>query len=273
MRISFGSSVQGAAHIRMNQPCQDWHEICDISNPEKHYTILAVADGHGSSSCPYSADGARMACRVFRDLLKEYCDSYDADALRLFLSREKNRVAKDVDLRWKEEVRGCHERNMREPMLADGADMENLYVMYGCTLLGVLVANGFTYAFQLGDGDIVHVDEKGASHVIEGDKFLGVETYSLASTDAWKKAHSHLSANASTEQCLYLLATDGMMNSHVSREEFYRTCRDYCTMFHDGEHREIEQHLDEWLSETSEAGCGDDITAVLCYDGQSDDCR
>jgi hypothetical protein len=62
-----------------------------------------------------------------------------------------------------------------------------------------------------------------------------------------------------------MLSTDGFVNSYASEGEFKKTCREYYEMI--GEHGfdAIKDNLAKWLKETSELGCGDDITLVLAY--------
>lgn len=57
---------------------------------QKEYIILAVADGHGSKSCPYSRTGAISATNVFHDVVKEYLKEYrgQLENLTTFLHRE-----------------------------------------------------------------------------------------------------------------------------------------------------------------------------------------
>lgn len=58
-----GCSVRGAAHVRSGASCQDcW--LCDQTFD--NVTIVAVADGHGSQSYPYSHLGAQFAVKAFR---------------------------------------------------------------------------------------------------------------------------------------------------------------------------------------------------------------
>ena len=61
IRSVFGESVQGASHIRSGKECQD--SLKKVEKDE-NTVILAVADGHGSDSCPYSKTGSYVAVNV-----------------------------------------------------------------------------------------------------------------------------------------------------------------------------------------------------------------
>ena len=62
-----------------------------------------------------------------------------------------------------------------------------------------------------------------------------------------------------------MLSTDGFANSYVSQEEFYKTCREYYEMIGQHGYEAVRDNLEKWLKETSELGCGDDITVVMAY--------
>ena len=64
---------------------------------------------------------------------------------------------------------------------------------------------------------------------------------------------------------MYMLSTDGFANSYVSDEEFQKTCREYYNMIGQHGFDAVKENLAKWLKETSEYGCGDDVTAVMVY--------
>ncbi len=64
---------------------------------------------------------------------------------------------------------------------------------------------------------------------------------------------------------MYILSTDGWINSHSSDVEFKKTCKDYFEMIKEQGPEVVESNLERWLSETSAMGCGDDITTVFIY--------
>ena len=64
---------------------------------------------------------------------------------------------------------------------------------------------------------------------------------------------------------LYMLSTDGFSNSYKNNDEFIKTCREYYEMIKQHGFDAVKNNLGSWLKETSELGCGDDITLVLAY--------
>lgn len=282
--VIIGESVRGESHIRHDIECQDSYLIID--GVHKHdrkgqfYTelsqdikIVAVADGHGSSSCPYSKTGSQTAVNVFCDLTAEYAAKFknDMDSLFVALNREgeTTRISRWIVGEWEKRILQHHKMEQRNvPLKESGdADADAIWKLYGTTLLGMLITKDFIFAFQLGDGDLTFVDEKGVTPVIDGDKILGVETHSISKKGSWKKVHTRVVNLGSITEYpnMFILSTDGWINSHSSIEEFNKTCKAYFETIKEMGPEAVEKNLKSWLSETSSMGCGDDITTVLVY--------
>lgn len=268
-RKIYGESVQGASHIRNGIVCQDSYKKIELS---KDIVLIAVADGHGSESCPYSKTGSQIAVNVFCRVMQDLVDNFkkDQEFLLTYLNREGDtKIAQAIDGMWKERVWKAHRDNKRErPIGKDNlVDKAEVYKLYGTTLLGLMVTKKFIFAYQLGDGDILFIDRNSIQAVIEGDKILGTETHSLCKRDSWKKAITMVRVRSVKDDLpyLYLLSTDGFSNSYKTQEDFEKTCRDYYELIQEYGFKKVSENLKEWLSETSEMGCGDDITVVMAY--------
>lgn len=292
MQRIIGESIQGYTHIQRNLECQDrklYRELEDGS------LVLSVADGHGSRSCPYSGTGAELAVNTFCELIEELHSGFQnaGDLLSDYLNHQGSlKFAQTVERDWKEAVQTYHLKvGLPMPMTQTGEeDLNALYRLYGTTLLGLLIAPTFVFAFQIGDGDIIYADDEGVQPVVVADKLLGVESHSLCSREAWKKAVSTVrfqpweqhyfeetygpDTAASTvhfqswEQhlpCAFLLSTDGLSNSYADDEAFRQTCAQYFEALKTYGPDTVEENLPEWLSETSRLGCGDDTTLLMAY--------
>lgn len=268
-RIVFGTSVQGASHIRSETECQDSCKkiICDDGT-----IIMAVADGHGSKSCPFSKTGSSIAVNVFCKVMADYVSNFSdsPETLLTYLNREGDtKVAQAIDAEWKRRVYKNHRDNKRD--IPETEDVEKqrqqIYAQYGTTLLGLMLAEDFLFAFQIGDGDIVFTSSDGFEPVVTGDKILGVETHSLSKMDAWKKAISAVRRVDFSEKLpsMFLMSSDGFANSYKNEEEFAKTCIDYFNMVNQYGTKAVGENLKSWLSETSAMGCGDDITVLMAY--------
>ena len=268
-RKIYGKKVKGASHVRSGMPCQDNFRIERIG---KDLSIIAVADGHGSEKSPKSKNGSQIAVNVFCHVMNEYLMNYNdsVDRLITYLNRDGQiRFAQYICSEWQKRVRDSFKNTKEECALDDEGKPEwnEVYRLYGTTLLGLLITNTYVFAFQIGDGDIVLVDGRSISPVVETEKILGTETHSLSSKDPWKNAVSIVMKRDADADLpyLYMLSTDGFVNSYASQADYEKTCRDYYDMI--GEHGfdKVCENLENWLTETSELGCGDDITLVLAY--------
>ena len=268
-RMIYGECVRGASHVRSNIVCQDSYKKVELS---KDVIILAAADGHGSTSCPYSKTGSVIATNVFCKVMEDILESFkeDAESLPTYLNREGEvKVAQAIDAEWKRRVWKAHTDNKREkPVGADGElDREAVYKQYGTTLLGLLITPKFIFGYQLGDGDILYMDSDGIQPVISPDKILGTETHSLSKMNSWKSTITMIRMRDILEDIpyLFMMSTDGFANSYASEGEFHQTCREYYELIKENGFDVVKSNLKDWLTETSEFGCGDDVTVVLAY--------
>ena len=107
-----GKSVRGASHIANDTNCQDSFKKTKLSDG---CSIIAIADGHGSSSCPHSKSGSIMAVNVFIDIMKELHDSYadKLDELSTYLNRDGElKIAQSIDFEWKKQVIAKHLKSL-----------------------------------------------------------------------------------------------------------------------------------------------------------------
>ena len=242
--------VKGATHVRNQMPCQDNKRIVEISDT---IAIIAVADGHGSSKCPRSDRGSMIAVNSFYEVMKNYLKVYGEDAtgisnLITFLNREGDmRFAQDVCEEWQARVKQSFYKNKVEGMTDEEGNIK------------------WPSVFSLYDISVVTKEE--VEPLVEPEKFLGTETHSLSKPDAWRKAVASVRRREmeSEEPYMYILSTDGFANSYTSDEEYQKTCKDYLQMIQEHGADTVQANLKNWLTETSELGCGDDITVVMVY--------
>lgn len=268
-QIVFGASVQGASHVRSGTECQDSFKKTAYSDGT---IILAIADGHGSSACPYSKTGSAIAVNVFCKVMGEFHDNYEdnPETLLTYLNREGDtKVAQAIDAMWKRRIIEAHKKRNRTASLTEDGEInkEEIYKQYGSTLVGLMITPDFLFAFQLGDGDISYVDDNGFDQLLQTEKILGTETHSLSKTDSWKNVISVVRRRDSSGKTpsAFIMSTDGFSNSFKDEYEFQKACFGYYEMIKQHGVEAVEVNLKTWLSETSEMGCGDDITLVIAY--------
>ncbi len=267
-RSIFGEAVKGASHKNNNISCQDAFKIEHLS---ESCSIVAVADGHGSSACPYSKYGSAMAVNTFCYIIRRIYDSCEGNLAKVlsYLNQDGEiKVAQAIDLEWKKRVLKAHTRSKRDiPVIDNGKkDKKAIYKQYGTTLLGLFVAPDFVYAFQLGDGDMVLVNKEIIEPIITADKILGVETHSLSKEHSWESSLSSiLRLDTIDKPAILMLSTDGFSNSYLNDYEYRKACKDYFDLICEHGTAEIAKHLESWLDDTSKCGCGDDITTLFVY--------
>ncbi len=290
---TYATSVIGASHLRKPDPvCEDssWYDKDGIIPGA---IVLAVADGHGSDQCKYSSDGSKEAVKAFYSIIKQLVED---DRFNGNLKGFKNTPFKDVELtrkisqKWMIRITHVHrkskDRNQKfsHPSKLSPLDMvyrkaeehDDWYwdvdpMLYGTTLLGIVIIGNDILVYQIGDGDIVIVDDDGVRNLIDGDHFLGVETYSLAHKNSWNYAKTDVVTieDLHKKPCLIMLSSDGFANSYASEEEFHKACKDYFKVIRDNGFdavcKAIGDDKEGWLRETSDGGCGDDISLALAY--------
>ena len=267
--VLLGKSVRGASHIRSGAPCQDsWQAL----RRRDGLVLLTVADGHGSAACPHSGEGARLATQVFCDVLSRLSNRFagQPESLYMWLCREGSLLLpRDLDHEWKRRVEARHLRRGRPlPRGKNGeTDRKALWALYGTTLLGLLLARDFLFAFQLGDGDICLLRPDRVVKILDPEKMLGVETHSLSRENAWEKAVTAVRRFPPdfTGPALFTLSTDGLANSYPGEAAFHAALADYFRVLREHGAAAVRAHLASWLSETSALGCGDDITFLLAW--------
>ncbi len=265
-----GGSVRGASHIRNNLPNQDaikWKTI----DEEHDVHVMSLADGHGSQVCFRSDIGAKLAVDTMNEVIAH---TYKYIGRSNLNSNSFDDIAyKFIHLWGKRALKHLKDHPFRDEEV-EGLDKykrrtlgRNALTAYGSTLLSVLVQGNRLQFWQIGDGDILTVDEQGeVIKVIEEDNgLIGNETKSICDTRALKEFRHCLLDKEASKIGLIMMSTDGYANSFQTKTGFLKAGKDYYNMVKDYGVGEIGNSLDGWLNETSELGSGDDITLGLIY--------
>jgi serine/threonine protein phosphatase PrpC len=256
--------VRGKSHVLNGAPNQD----ALGSTAEPRGACVVVADGHGNKLHFRSASGARFAVEEtilqFQKLGPERPS--EADILNLGRVIAEN---------WKTHVLAhLSEQAFAEEEVA-GLDAEartslarQPEVAYGSTLLAVAATAEWVAYLQLGDGDILAVDESGvARRPLPPDPYVsGNRTTSLCQEDAWKQMRVTVETG---RPALIALSTDGYANCFATDGDFLQIGSDYLQMVRQKpEH--LANSLPDILTEATQQGSSDDITLALLYWGKSE---
>lgn len=266
-----GKSIRGATHIRDQRPNQD--AISWSTGPEDGLPlVMAVSDGHGSKRSFRSDIGAAIAVDMLSAVLSDFANTAVNDFVAL--KNDARRILPhQLEYRWKRQVLDhivqypFSERETETLYVyreddEGGPGMLNPFLAYGATALGVLVTRNYQLFLQLGDGDLITVQDDGrvVRPLPEDPRLLGNSTTSLCTRKASGDVRIRLVPNGATTPALILLSTDGYANSFKDDTEFLRIGPDILGFVRSDGLDKVNAQLGEWLEETSRVGSGDDIT-------------
>jgi serine/threonine protein phosphatase PrpC len=260
-----GQSVRGATHERNGLPNQDAIYWLPASGRGRS-AVLAVADGHGSARYPRSHAGARIAVETAVLLIDDFLRSQsNVDSLSLIKDATQEWLPRALVRNWAEAVA---EDLRTEPLseselslLGAGASRESS-IAYGATLLVAAVNERFAIYLQLGDGEILTVSDRGdvTRPLSKDDRLFGNETTSLCANEAWRDFRVHFQPLTQSPPALVLLSTDGYPNSFRNESGFLKVGSDILDMVQENGLASVQDHLAGWLSDSTRAGSGDDVT-------------
>jgi serine/threonine protein phosphatase PrpC len=260
-----GQSVRGATHERNGLPNQDAIYWLPGSGRGPS-AVLAVADGHGSARYPRSHAGARIAVETAVLLIDDFLRSQsNVDSLSLIKDATQEWLPRALVRNWAEAVA---EDLRTEPLseselslLGAGASRESS-IAYGATLLVAAVNERFAIYLQLGDGEILTVSDRGdvTRPLSKDDRLFGNETTSLCANEAWRDFRVHFQPLTQSPPALVLLSTDGYPNSFRDESGFLKVGSDILDMVQENGLASVQDHLAGWLSDSTRAGSGDDVT-------------
>jgi len=265
-----GQSVRGATHERNGLPNQDAIRWLPSSG-RGSTVVLAVADGHGSARYPRSHTGAQIAVQIATKLLDDFLNSQaDAGNLSLIKDAIEEWLPRTLVRNWTEAVA---ENLKAEPLSPDECASVGLAdepVAYGTTLLAAAVTERFAVYLQLGDGDILTVSDGGvvSRPLTKDDRLLGNETTSLCAAEAWRDFRVSFQLLRQSHPALILLSTDGYPNSFRDESGFLQVGSDLLSMIQEHGLTKVKDSLAGWLSDSTHAGSGDDVTLGLIYHPQ-----
>ncbi len=275
----FGSSVQGASHLRTNVPNQDAIDWLAWHSRDQQFITLALADGHGNARYFRSGTGAQQAVAVAKTLLKELGRVYSqSQNLAVLKEMAEQQLPQILVRQWNDAI---DQQLAAAPFTAQELEKlnpdfqarltNNPRLAYGTTLVAALLTQTFILYLQLGDGDILTVDEAGhvANAPLVIDPHLtGNTTTSLCMTDAWRFVRTYLQPLSEHTPAMIMLSTDGYANSFEEKAGFLAAAKDIFAIVReesDSGVSSLRANLPDWLRATSDGGSGDDISVGIIY--------
>ncbi len=266
----FGKSVRGRDHALSGLPNQDALRIYLGKN---HNTfIIALADGHGSPVHFRSELGSKMAVDTAVEILSSVTETDAKDPINL------SEIPTSIAREWNKRVLHDYKKNkfssgelstLYEVMSESFLDSIRLdpKIAYGTTLVVTAFNGSFMLYLQIGDGDILVLDNTGnvRKPLRDDVRFSRYQTKSLCSDVASHDFRVAVEKNDESKPVLVLASTDGYSNSFKSYQDFFNVGIAYRDLIRIFGFDTLEDILEVLLCKTSFHGSGDDITVgVAC---------
>ena len=270
---SFALSQIGASH-KDYEICEDYSG----SYQDDIMSIVCVADGHGDSRCVRANIGSQIAVEVGIQAVREFManqpnidfkDTKEADKafvqLKTYiLYKWIEKIKEHLDYNpLKDDERGLMDIEMQEEYERDGT-IKYFPLLYGSTFILACVTNGFYFALQLGDGDVVLRTKKAYSFPMpEDERCVGNFTTSLCNSDAID-SFRHFYEKGSPRALF--VCTDGLKNSFAESKFLFLFLEKVGeNVVESGEVKAVND-LSVFLDTLSEMGSRDDISIGAIID-------
>lgn len=268
-----GNSIRGPNHQISGLPNQDSIRIC--CGADSKGTIIAVADGHGSSIHFRSGTGSQIAVDTAVDILSNKFRNLDVLEIRRCVKDMPDLICKA----WNNRTIMHYAQNQfskNELMLVEdqiwGKDFLeqvklNARIAYGTTLLVVAIDASLILYMQIGDGDIIAVDENGNTRKPLPDdvQYSRYQTKSLCSERAELDFRITTEDIDETNPVLVAASTDGYSNSFRNSEDFLKVGNAYRDLLRIIGPHLLQKILGNLLLRTTSSGSGDDISIAMAY--------
>lgn len=277
--LTFHHTCTGSSHLASGRPCQD-ASYCETSD---RMSIAIVSDGHGGVIHSRSDVGAQMALRAAQYVIDNNpLTSWQDSFIRPALFDEIVRTWRDLVTEHYNMIRALDETD-NTPLFEDISveNSQEINMLYGCTLMVACVHPNGWFAFQIGDGKCVTINQihtcsasadnnptcniqKMVTEPIPTDDrcFLHMTT-SLCDPDAASEFR-FCGGNEETTPVAIFLGSDGIDNSWGTEQalhNFYIEVLKHCTSAED-----VTRDLAEALPQLSQAGSQDDMSVAAIVD-------
>ena len=264
----FGKSVRGREHRLSGLPNQDALRI--YIGKDNNPVIIALADGHGSPVHFRSEVGSKMAVDTAVDILSSVRETDKVpnkiSKYPTLITREWNsRVLLDhKNKKFSSDELGALYDEVKNESFVDYVRLDPK-IGYGTTLIVVASYGDSMLYLQIGDGDILVVDDTGnvRKPLRDDVQFSRYQTKSLCTHGASDDFRIAVEKNNGANPVLVLASTDGYSNSFKSYQEFFKVGIAYLDLIRILGCDFLEDILEDLLCKTSSQGSGDDITVGL----------
>ncbi len=295
--LAFHKSVQGANHIAWGRPCED--ASGSYANPEKHYYVAAVSDGHGAEECYRADKGSKIAVEIAMKNLQELAEKMtrtpeqearfyqDILGSARYQQMTMRHLTDVIHAEWVDCVREDLRMNapaeeelapLQEKKKKDYAQSDRPEQIYGCTLMAALWMQKCLLLIHQGDGrcDVFYTDGTMNQPIPWDSRCVGTQTTSLCDDDAEPSFRSCVIDSQKKPVMACYLGCDGVEDAYRDSEEDMAGVHTfYKGLTYEVAHRTPEQ-LDAYLAEMlprfsctglhNMSGSGDDVSVAAIVD-------
>ncbi len=288
----FNKTVRGYLHIMKEKLCED--SSVSYTAPDGHYSIIVVADGHGSSSCFRSKTGSEMAADAALEALKKFAEynmendgegnfSETNEFVRMLKSeRSKKQMIKhltdSIVSGWYQSVQddlGLHPVTKLEMESADPEYIDlyqrglKLNHIYGTTLIAALMLKNYLILLQQGDGrcDVFYDDGSVDQPIPWDDRCFENYTTSMCDDDVDTSIRSTVIDLRLTPIAACYIGSDGVEDSYRTMDGTHYFYMQLSSDIVENQ-EEFADKLTDFLPEFSKTGSGDDVSVagIVCID-------
>lgn len=279
--LTFHHTCIGSSHLASGKPCQD----ASYSETSDRMSIAIVSDGHGGAIHSRSDIGAQMALRAARYVMDNNpLTSWQDPTIRPALFDELVRLWRELVMEHYELL--SHNEDPDPTTIFDikpKEDPQNIYSLYGCTLMVACIYENGWFVFQIGDGKCVTINSLQKIFATSENNSNGSIPISRLTSEPvptddrcfLNMTTSLCDPNASTEfrfcggnedstPVAIFLGSDGIDNSWQTEKalhNFYIEVLKHCTSAED-----VIRDLAEALPQLSQAGSQDDMSVAAIVD-------
>ena len=284
--LVYSKSVEGALHSRTGYSNQD--SIRWKQSHTSNTIVMSVADGHGSDIHFRSKVGSQIAVKIAVETLFDLFHNQPIEIDNVFQVRDIIRYSAPRLLvhNWMDLVQYHVQKHPFSPSEIDlilkkkgplilEKIVNNPKIAYGSTLLTAVITKNYFIFFQLGDGNILIVDNDQNVRCMFSNKNSDsddkssiesiIHTESLCMDNSWLEFKTGIFDFQALKPKLILLSTDGYCNSFSSESGFLKVGLDYLALLEKFGFSYLSENLCNILKQTSLEGSGDDITLGLIY--------
>lgn len=295
--LAFHKSVQGSNHIAWGRPCED--ASGSYANPEKHYYVAAVSDGHGADECYRADKGSKIAVEIAMKNLQELAEKMtrtpeqearfyqDILGSARYQQMTMRHLTDVIHAEWVDRVREDLQTNapteeelapLQEKKKKNYAQSDRPEQVYGCTLMAALWMQKCLLLIHQGDGrcDVFYTDGTVNQPIPWDSRCVGTQTTSLCDDDAEPSFRSCVIDFQKKPVMACYLGCDGVEDAYRDSEENMAGVHTfYKGLTYEVAHRTPEQ-LDAYLAEMlprfsctglyNMSGSGDDVSVAAIVD-------